>query len=293
MKGFVVEKGNRIQIEDDSGVIHNAILKRVHAGGHKGDMHPLALGDYVQFSIEGDFALIHEIYPCETKLVRQSTKNVHRNQVIATNLDQLVLVVSVEKPKTQLGFIDRAVISAISGGLSAIICFNKIDLCKTDFYDEYIKLYDHMGVHSVYCSATTGEGIEDVRKILNSKKSIFVGLSAVGKTSVVNALTGLDLKTQKINRKNNKGKHTTSTNILHKLDCGGYIADVPGIKQLGIMNLENVLSYFPEIKLEAEKCPFRGCTHTKEIDCAVLKAVDDGKIMFERLRSYMKLLNEC
>lgn len=239
---------------------------------------------------EGVVVLVKERATKLSRLVVEHART--REQVIAANVDNLVIVTSVAKPMFKQGVVDRYLISAQIGGVRPILCLNKVDLAEKE--PEAIQSYRDMGITVVRTSCATGEGIEALRDAIKGGVSVFAGQSGVGKSSLLNALEpSLGLETQEVSRATEKGKHTTTTARLYDLGDGIRVIDTPGVRALGLwgVSVEEVGFYFPDFAEYAAQCRFRDCTHVHEPDCAVLRAVEDGAISVPRYESYLRILD--
>ncbi len=256
---------------------------------------PVAVGDLVDFIYEGDGpGGIERVHPRSSKFSRPKVGNDAQayEQILVSNVDQMVIVSSVAHPKFKQHLLDRLIVSAYKGGLKAAVVLNKTDLKhKVDL--EYItRIYASIDVPLIVASANTGAGIEQLRAILADKESIFVGHSGVGKSSLLNAVQpGLKLRTGDISEATGKGRHTTTTIELYPLERGGFVVDTPGLKVLGLWDIEQVelQQYFPEFLPYLGECKFNSCSHTHEPECAVQQALADGIIFPERYDSYVRL----
>lgn len=235
--------------------------------------------------------------PRQTLLARpQPTSAKRRDQytepfqkVIVANMDALLIVVSLKKPKLRRGLIDRFLIVAERGELDATVAFNKIDLARPD--DELIAEITDRSISVSLCSALTGEGVEELTDQLTGRRTILAGASGVGKSALTNALIpSANALTRTVRSKDERGRHTTSAASVYDLPAGGMLVDTPGIRELG-MNLtaDELPWYFPEFEPYVGKCRFNNCTHTHEPDCAVIAAVDAGDIPIRRFESYLRL----
>jgi ribosome biogenesis GTPase len=251
----------------------------------------LAPGDNVLVeAIEGD-PWVRAVAPRTSKLSRPGGEHARvAQQVFAANIDVLVVVAAAAKPAFRPGLVDRYLIAAEVGGVTPILCLNKLDLVDSE--PPELEAYRSLGIKVICTSCKTGEGLDELREALRGKLSVFAGHSGVGKSSLLNSLQpGLDLATREISEATQRGKHTTSTARLYELDDGLRIIDTPGIRQLGLWGVspEEVAFYFPEIAEHAEACKFRDCTHTHEPDCAVRQAVDVGQLPRLRFESYLRI----
>ena len=256
--------------------------------------NPVAVGDIVEFDISIEPATIASIHERRNCIIRKSTNLSKQSHIIAANIDQAVFVFTMHHPETTTVFLDRFLVSAESYSIPTVIIFNKIDIYKPEEFDQVAKLmatYAEIGYKVLDVSVTKNHNIDAVREILKDKVSLISGQSGVGKTSIVNAVSGLNLKTASISESHDSGKHTTSFAQMLPLDFGGYIIDTPGVRAFGLVELErNCIShYFPEIFKTAENCRFYNCTHTNEPGCAVKEAVENGEIAWSRYHSYTNI----
>lgn len=261
----------------------------------------VTVGDYVLFQkIDDKEGLIAHVEPRYSVLSRADNLSRRQEQLIASNIDQVLITISVVNPPLKPFLADRYIIATRKGNMAPIIVLNKIDLLKTadataeekDLYNQFVAAYKIAGIKVIEVSTVTGEGIEELKQIMKNKSSVFSGQSGVGKSSLINALTIYDLKIGKVVDKTKKGAHTTTTAKLLSLDFGGWCIDTPGIKSFGLWDLkkEEVEQYFAEINEIGHQCKFPDCSHTHESECAVLNAVEKGEISPLRFSSYQCLL---
>lgn len=251
----------------------------------------IAPGDRVLVEWEGDEAIIRGIAPRRTKLSRLSVdKEGPPEQVIAANVDLLLIVASVKQPAFKPGLIDRFLIVAENGGVEPVIVINKIDLVDT--FPEEIEIYKNLGLRVLFTSCVTRQGIDELVQLLENKVGVLSGHSGVGKTSLLKCICPeIDALTLEVSKKTEKGRHATTQAKLYHLPNGGRIIDTPGIRGIGFWNLEpeNVDYYFPEIAEYKSGCKFNDCSHIHEPVCAVREAVKEGKIPLVRYESYLRI----
>lgn len=265
--------------------------------------NPVAIGDRVIYEADGEIteqnpALIREVLPRRNHLVRKSVNLSKRSQVIAANLDQAVIVVSLLFPELKWPFLDRILVTCGVYGIPAVIALNKVDLYRDEapeLVELFRNVYEGAGYRVIQTSGITGEGIEELREACRDKLSLFSGESGVGKSSLIKAVDpSLTPKTGNISAAHLQGRHTTSLSEMYRLQGGGYMIDTPGIRGFGLVNLEKeeIYKYFPEMLRCSDNCRFVPCTHTHEPGCAVKQAVDEGLISPERYNSYLGMLEE-
>jgi ribosome biogenesis GTPase / thiamine phosphate phosphatase len=256
---------------------------------------PVVVGDSVEVD-EKDSATITKIYPRKNYIIRKSINLSKQTHILAANIDQAFLLVTLVSPKISTGFIDRFLVTAEAYRIPATLIFNKTDLLDKDLkkiQKEIVKIYSSIGYPCYEISSFEEKDTKKIKKLLANKITLLAGHSGAGKSTLINAIQpGLNLKTGEISDIHLKGKHTTTFSELHKLDDGGYIIDTPGIKELGLVEMkkEEVGHYFPEIRALMNDCKFNNCTHTTEPGCAVVKAVEEKKISLGRYHNYMSII---
>lgn len=260
----------------------------------------ITVGDIVYFE-KGpqDTGTIHYIEP-RTSLLSRADHLLKRNeQLLAANIDQVLITVSAAFPDLKPALIDRYIIASEKGSMTPILLINKIDLLNDDrfkkditLYEETLKTYKDLGYKVICLSTLTNEGLEELKSIMKDKISVFSGQSGTGKSSLINKVTGLDLSVGELTKKTLKGGHTTTQAKLVKLPFGGYCIDTPGIRSFGVWGLkkEEVKHYFQEFEKFSTECKYPDCCHKEEPGCRVTQAVNEGKISALRYESYLKLL---
>ena len=268
-----------------------------------GATNPVAVGDRVRYEMDGPAdekhpAVITEILPRDNYIIRRSTNLSRQSHVIAANLDQAVIVVSLLFPEIKLPFLDRILVTCEVYKVPVLIALNKVDLYREEFpdlVDSFRRIYEGAGYPVLEVSARTGEGVDALRERCRDRINLFSGESGAGKSSLIKALDpSLDPKIGKISAAHLQGKHTTSLYEMYRLASGGYVIDTPGLRGFGLVDLEKeeISKYFPEMLREMDDCRFVPCTHTHEPGCAVKAAVDASRISAERYNSYLGMLEE-
>lgn len=262
--------------------------------------NPIAVGDKVQFELETknntETGVIHRIEERRNYIVRKSVNLSKQTHIIAANIDQVFLLITLDNPPTFTSFIDRFLVTAEAYSIKTILLFNKIDT-----YDEekllevkYLEsIYRKIGYECIEVSATTGHNIEKVKSLMMGKVSMFSGHSGVGKSTLVNAIEpSLDLKTKEISEQHMQGQHTTTFAEMFDLSFDAKIIDTPGIKGFGVVDMEKeeVGDYFPEFFALKQDCKFNNCLHLKEPKCAVKEALENDEVSYSRYRSYLQIL---
>ena len=253
--------------------------------------HVVAAGDRVWFRPEGtDAGTIERIEPRHGVLSRTSKGRQH---VLVSNVDQLLIVASVAEPELKPHLIDRFLVAAEKSGIRPIICINKVDLIPLADIQPLVGVYAQLGYEVLLLSASTGFGVELLRRRVGERESVVAGQSGVGKSSLLNAIEpGLDLQVRTVSEENEKGRHTTSVAQLIPLAAAGYVVDTPGIRQFQLWDLipAEVAGFYRDLRPYVSLCRFPDCTHTHEAECAVKDAVADGRVDARRYESYCHLL---
>ena len=261
--------------------------------------NPVAVGDHVEIELNSqNTAFITAIGDRKNYIIRKSQNLSKQSHIIAANVDQAFLVVTVERPQTSTTFIDRFLATAEAYSVPVVLVFNKTDLLDDSLmrYQRMMTdLYETVGYKCVAVSAETGEGMDGLMEMLRDRITLLSGHSGVGKSTMINRLLpGVNLRTAEISDAHNTGMHTTTFSDMLPLPGGGYIIDTPGIKGFGTFDMEpeELTSYFKEIFRFSKDCRFSNCTHTHEPGCAVLKAVEDHYIAASRYQSYLSMLED-
>jgi len=259
----------------------------------------VAVGDYVFFEERDNFqGTIASIEERTSILSRADNLARKKEQLIAVNIDQVLITVSVFLPALKPFLVDRYIIAARKGNMEPVIVVNKIDLLESSeeeeaLYHAFLETYKNLGIPVIAVSTHTNEGIEALKAAMKDKTSVFSGQSGVGKSSLINTLLGTDFKVAGIVDRTSKGKHTTTTSHLIPLEDGGFCIDTPGIRSFGIWDLtkQEVLDYFPEFLAFSPLCKYPDCSHLKEISCAVKIAVEEKRVSALRYASYEALMD--
>lgn len=304
-RGLVIKStGSWYTVETATGETFNCKIKgKFRIKGIK-STNPVAVGDRVKFTIqtasanedEEKIGLITAIEERKNYIVRRSINLSKQSHIIAANIDQAILVATLNFPVTTTTFIDRYLASAEAYRIPVLLVFNKTDRYnneQNETLNSLIKTYEKIGYKCLTTSAKTLQGVDKLKEALKDKTNVINGHSGVGKSTLINILQpGLNLKTKEISDSHKTGKHTTTFSELFKLDFGGYIIDTPGIKAFGMLEMEpwEISHYFVEIFKISEYCQYNNCSHTHEPGCAVKTAVENGEIAKSRFISYLGLL---
>ncbi|MDX1278806.1 ribosome small subunit-dependent GTPase A [Oceanihabitans sediminis] len=262
--------------------------------------NPIAVGDVVEFELETkndeETGVIHSIHDRKNYIVRKSVNLSKQTHVIAANIDQVFLLVTIDNPPTFTSFIDRFLVTTEAYSIKTVLLFNKIDAYSKETLDEVRYLahvYRSIGYECIGISAETGKNVDKVKAMMHGKVSMFAGHSGVGKSTLVNAIEpGLDLKTKEISVQHSQGQHTTTFAEMFDLSFDAKIIDTPGIKGFGVVDMEKeeISDYFPEFFAIKQNCKFNNCLHIEEPKCAIKDAVDKDEIAYSRYRSYVSII---
>ncbi|WP_179414981.1 ribosome small subunit-dependent GTPase A [Mucilaginibacter sp. E4BP6] len=298
MQGLVTKStGSWYQVQTNEGEIVDCRIKGKFRTKGIVTTNPIAVGDVVDFDMEPEqeSGVITNLHQRKNYIIRKSINLSKQAQIIAANLDQALLVVTLASPRTSLGFIDRFLVTAEAYDIPARLIFNKLDLFSEEGLEVlayYKDVYEKIGYPCFEVSALERTNIEVVQELLKDKVTLFSGHSGVGKSSLINRLLpDLDLRTHQISDWSEKGMHTTTFAEAFELPQGGFIIDTPGIRELGVIDIEKqeLSHFFPEMRQRMHDCRFSNCRHINEPGCAVLEALENGEIEPSRYDSYLSI----
>lgn len=301
MQGKIYKStGSWYVLKTMEGETWNARLKGLFKIDSITSTNPIAVGDDVDFDPENEdekTAIITNIHDRRNHINRQSPSHKHQHHIVAANIDQSLLVVTLKEPRTSQGFIDRFLVTSEAYHVPAILLFNKSDLYRAkeeQRFEEWKVMYEAIGYRLIRMSVHTGEGLAEVKQLLQKKISLLSGHSGVGKSSFLNALfPDWQLKTQNVSGWSGKGIHTTTFAEMFDLPDGGQIIDTPGMREFGLVDItkQELSGYFPEMRALAGQCQFNDCLHLGEPGCSVKAAVRQGTIYADRYVSYCNILD--
>ena len=301
MTGLVYKStGSWYTVKTDEGDFYECRIKgKFRIKGIK-STNPVAVGDEVDFDPETTndvvTGVITNIHERKNYIIRKSVNLSKQVHIIASNIDKVFLLVTINNPVTTTSFIDRFLVTAEAYGIEAIIVFNKIDTFTEETLDEQLYLqyiYSQIGYKCLRVSAVENKGIDELREIMKDNVSMFSGHSGVGKSTLINKLQpSLNLKTKEISEQHSQGQHTTTFAEMFDLDFGAKIIDTPGIRGFGVVDMEKdeVGDYFPEFFALKDQCKFNNCLHKDEPHCAVKDALENDEIAWSRYKSYIQIL---
>lgn len=302
MKGRVIKSTGSWYIVQVEQEVISARLKGKFKQDELKLTNPISVGDWVILEKEENqqTAVIFEILPRENYVIRKSTRKQHFSHIIASNLDQAILVITMKNPRTSLGFIDRFLVSTESFRIPAILVVNKMDELEGEDAEEWLQdiheIYEPLGYQVIEVSALKEENLlEKFRPYLQGKSSLIAGHSGVGKSTLLNALVpNAGQGTKEISTYSTKGVHTTTFAELFTIAGGGDLIDTPGIKEFGILDIEDheLSHFFPEMRRYLGQCKYNNCQHVNEPGCVVIKKVEEGYIHPYRYQGYLNILNE-
>ncbi|MBN1339001.1 MAG: ribosome small subunit-dependent GTPase A [Bacteroidales bacterium] len=300
-EGRVIKStGTWYNVLGDDAALYRCKLKGVFRMKGISSTSPVFVGDKVVFHPEADrmTGTIVQILPRNNYIIRKATRLSKVSHVMASNMDKAFVIVSLTKPRTSTGFIDRFLVTAEAYHIPANIVFNKIDLYDghhMQMLKDLMDIYSEAGYPCFYVSALTGQNLEILKAAMKGNVNLFAGHSGVGKSALINLIQpGLNLKTEEISEYHGKGLHTTTFIEMHPLAFGGYIIDTPGVKEFGLIdfNRNEVAERFPEFRKYLHLCRFHNCTHVHEPGCAVKQAIENGQVSLLRYENYLSILND-
>ncbi|WP_262248881.1 ribosome small subunit-dependent GTPase A [Parapedobacter soli] len=300
MKALVTKStGSWYEVLTDDGRVYSCRIKGKFRTKDIKTTNPIAVGDWVDIEVELDTAshsaVIVRLHERRNYIIRKSINLSKQAQIIAANLDQAFLVVTLASPFTSLGFIDRFLVTAEAYDIPAVLVFNKLDLFSDaglEVLEEYTAIYSVLGYPCYEVSALQGTNVEVIRELLRGRTTLLMGHSGVGKSTLINAIyPAAEMRTAAISDWSDKGRHTTTFAEMILLPDGGRLIDTPGIRELGIIDIEpeELGHFFPEMRERMNDCRFNDCRHINEPGCAVLAALERGEIAPDRYDSYLSI----
>ncbi len=300
MHGLIIKNtGSWYTVKTDDGrIVESKVKGNFRLKGIR-STSPVAVGDYVDIIMNAEgTALISAIDDRKNYIIRKASNLSKQSQIIAANLDQALLIITIKQPETSTTFIDRFLAGAEAYRVPVVLVFNKTDLLNDDerrYQQQMIELYETIGYPCIEISAETGMSINQLQTLLKQKVTLVSGNSGVGKSTLINAIIPhAEQRTAEISNAHGTGMHTTTFSEMIELAEGGYLIDTPGIKGFGTFDIEReeLTSYFKEIFEFSKDCKFNNCTHTHEPGCAVLQAVENHYISVSRYQSYLNMLED-
>ena len=293
--------GSWYTVKTEDGNFSMARIKGIFKIDGITSTNPIAVGDWVNIEVEvgGEEGgmMITGIDERNNYINRQSPANKYQHHIIASNLDQSLLLATLKDPKTSQGFIDRFLVAGEAYHIPSVIIFNKADIYRKkemDLFEERKEMYESVGYKVILMSLANKSGLEGVEEILRNKTSLLSGHSGVGKSSFINFIVpGMGLKTQDVSGWSGKGIHTTTFAEMYDLPLlNAHIIDTPGIREFGLVDIpkQELSHYFPEMRSRLMDCQFNNCLHVNEPGCAIKKALNEGKLSFNRYVSYCMML---
>ena len=287
--------GSWYDVLHDGETVRCRIRGRLRLKGVR-STNPVVVGDEVACEAdEGGDYVIADILPRRNYVIRRASNLSKESHIIASNVDQALLMVSLRSPETPTEFVDRFLVTCEAYKVPVTILLSKLDLQDAEAVAEFRAVYEGAGYRVLEVSVREGRGVEEVRELLAGRTTLVSGNSGVGKSTLIQAIDpSLDIRTGEISESHHKGRHTTTFSTMYPLAGGGAVIDTPGIKGFGLIDIDEaeLWHYFPEMMRVAPACRFYNCTHTHEPGCAVVEAVREGKIAYARYESYLKILDE-
>ena len=295
MKALVIKStGSWYDVEAENGNLYKCRIKGKFRTKQIKSTNPVVVGDYVEIVSEDENWMINKLYERKNKIVRRSVNLSKQTHIIAANIDQAILMITLKSPETFTAFIDRFLVSAQAFGVEVILLFNKVDIYdrSTILELENLKnIYTQIGYKCISVSVISDE-LKELKDIIKGKNTLISGHSGVGKSTLINKLLGTDIPTNEISLSHEQGQHTTTFSHLYKLNNGGAIIDTPGIKGFGLIDIEtkDICDLFPEFFRLKSNCKFNNCIHINEPNCKVLEALTKGEISKHRYNNYLNML---
>jgi len=298
MNGVIIKStGSWYIVKSDTGNLYKCRLIGRFRNENIKSTNPIVVGDNVKIQKRNDNFVITELYDRKNAIIRKSVNLSKQTHVIAANIDQAILMITLDSPVTTTNFIDRYLVSANAFGVDVVLLFNKLDLHneKSRFNHKIlVSIYSEIGYKCISTSVTQGD-LSQIKNIMKSKINLISGHSGVGKSTLINSLQdGLDIPTNDISDSYNQGQHTTTFSELYELDFGASLIDTPGIRGFGLVEIKKneIANYFPEFFNLKGNCKFNNCIHLNEPNCEIKRAVKDGQIAESRYLSYLSMLDE-
>lgn len=300
MKGLVIKNtGSWYVVKLEDGSIENCKIKGNFRLKGIRTTNPVAVGDNVEVQVKDGASYIVGIETRRNYIIRKASNLSKESQILASNIDQALLIVTLKEPITNLTFIDRFLATAEAYNVPVVMVINKVDLLTDEddraYLDGVKNLYETIGYKVITMNALAGEGLSELKEALTGKVTLLSGNSGVGKSSIINlVLPGLNLKTGSVSESHHTGMHTTTFSEMFELPEGGCVIDTPGVKGFGTIDFDKaeVAHYFKEIFSISADCRYNNCTHTHEPGCAVLDAVENHYISQSRYQSYLSILED-
>ena len=295
MKALVIKStGSWYDVESEDGKLYKCRIKGKFRVDNIKSTNPVVVGDYVEIVSDSENWMIDKLYERKNKIVRKSVNLSKQTHIIAANIDQAILMITLRSPLTSTGFIDRFLISAEAFGVDVILLFNKIDLYNDELLSEKQNLeniYSKIG-YQCFSLSILNDNLDSLRKELINKNNLISGHSGVGKSTLINKLLGTEITTNVISQTHDQGQHTTTFSHLYRIEKGGTIIDTPGIKGFGLVDIDkkDVCKYFPEFERLRSNCKFNNCIHINEPNCSVLENLKKGNISQSRYLNYLNML---
>ena len=295
MKALVIKStGSWYDVEAENGNLYKCRLKGKFRTKQIKSTNPVVVGDYVEIVSEDENWMINKLYERKNKIVRRSVNLSKQTHIIAANIDQAILMITLKSPETFTAFIDRFLVSAQAFGVEVILLFNKVDIYEKETLldlENLKNIYTQIGYKCISISVIIDE-LKELQDIIKAKNTLISGHSGVGKSTLINKLLGTDIPTNEISITHEQGQHTTTFSHLYKLNNGGAIIDTPGIKGFGLIDIEtkDICDLFPEFFRLKSNCKFNNCIHINEPNCKVLEALAKEKISKHRYQNYLNML---